>query len=323
MNYPAYNHSAVVTSTAKSTSTKWIICVVVSMTSLLCIVVVGIGLGVGLGLGLRNKSNDFSSSVSYRLTIPTVNCTYVDSSVCGCAATKPTFVSTRIINGYTAAAHSWPWTVVLYYNNAQRCGGFLVTFQHVITAAHCVTGLTADSLQVYAGVHSLSSSTDRQIHTVSQIKIHPDYSTSTYLNDIAILKLSSNLLTSTAIGLCCLPSSSTSLPIVNEYAVIVGWGRTSVTNSFSTSDTLQQAIVQIQDSSSSCDTSSSSDRQFCAGYGTSDACQGDSGGPLMTSVNNAWTCTGIVSYGQGCGYGGYYTRVSYYRLFIDNTISTL
>jgi secreted trypsin-like serine protease len=222
------------------------------------------------------------------------------------------------VNGYTSVAHSWPWTVILYDNGAQRCDGFLVTYEHVITAAHCVLGLTTATLQIYIGVQSRSAILDRQVQQVSNIQIHPNYSTKTYLNDIAILKLAAKVTTTTTVGICCLPSDP-SLPMENEAAVIVGWGRTRADDSSSVSDTLQQAVVQIQ----TCDPNFYFDRQFCAGYSTSDACQGDSGGPLMTNVNNLWTCTGIVSYGGKCGYGGYYTRVAYYRSFIDNAILTM
>jgi secreted trypsin-like serine protease len=319
MEHPVHNSPVVVQPTTKSSSSKWIICFVVSIVILISVVIIGIGLGVGLGIGLRNKSKDSSSSINNVLSAPIVNCTYINSSTCGCAVTKPTFLSSRIINGYTTVSHSWPWIVVLYYKNAQFCDGFLVTYQHVITAAHCVFGLTRTSLQIYAGIHSLSSSNDRQIRDVSQIKIHPNFSITTLLNDIAILKLSTSLITTKTVGLCCL-SSNTSLPIENEPAVIVGWGRTREKDKSSLSDTLQQTVVEIQDSSIC---NANSDRQFCAGYGSNDACQGDSGSPLMTNVNNLWTCTGIVSYGVGCGNGGYYTRVSYYQSFIDNAILTM
>jgi secreted trypsin-like serine protease len=318
MNYSVNNYPPVLASPPlKANRTKFIICAVICVVILLAIVVIGLGLGLGfgLGLGLRNKSSD--SSV---LSAPTVSCTYVSSSTCGCAATKPSFISSKIINGYSAVSNSWPWIVILYYNNSQRCDGFLVTYQHVVTAAHCVYGLSTSLLQVYAGVYSLTSSPNKQIRNVSQIEIHFDYSSTTFVNDIAIVKLSSILSTNTNVGICCLPSDI-SLPTVNQHAVIIGWGTTSAT-SINIPDTLQQAVVEIK-SAASCDITSNSNSQFCAGYGTTDTCQGDSGGPLMTDVNNAWTCTGIVSYGRGCIGAGYYTRVSYYRSFIDNAISNL
>ncbi len=303
----------------KSSSKKWIIYTAVCIILVVAIVFVGVGLGVGLGIGLRKKStSSTSTSENTILSAPIVNCTYINSSTCGCAASKPTFLSSRIVNGYTAIAHSWPWAVALYYNNALLCEGFLITYEHVITAAHCVSSLTMTSLQIYAGMYSRSSSTDKQIRNISSIMIHSNYSSTDFLNDIAILKLAAPLITTAAVGICCLPSDL-SLPIQGESAVIVGWGRTREITMSSLSDTLQQAVVQIQQ----CNLGSNSDRQFCAAFGRSDTCQGDSGGPLMTSVNNSWTCTGIVSYGIGCGNGGYYTRVSYYRSFIDNTIRTM
>jgi secreted trypsin-like serine protease len=315
---PVTNPPVIVQPIEKSSSTKWIICAAVCIVLVATVVFVGVGLGVGLGIGLRKKSTSASSSENIILSAPIVNCTYINSSTCGCAATQPTFLSSRIVSGYTAVAHSWPWAVALYYNNALLCEGFLVTYEHVITAAHCASSLTMTSLQIYAGIDSRSSSIDKQIRNISNIEIHPNYSSTDFLNDIAILKLASPLNTTTTVGICCLPSDL-SLPIQGEHAVIVGWGRTRESETSSLSDTLQQALVQIQQ----CNTNSNSDRQFCAAYGRSDSCQGDSGGPLMTNVNNLWTCTGIVSYGIGCGNGGYYTRVSYYRLFIDNVIRTM
>ena len=318
MVYPV-NHPPVVEQKleTKPKRSKIIIAIAIGLGFIVAIVIVGVGLGVGLGIGLRKKTNDNtpSSGENTNPSAPIVTCLYENnSSACGCAPTKPRFLSSRIVNGYSAVPHSWPWTIALYDDNIFMCQGFLITYEYVVTAAHCVSDRTGTTLQVYAGVHLRSSASGRQIRDVVQIISHPEY-TPDFLNDIAILKLNTPLIPTSTVGLCCL-SFDSRLPTKNEAAVIVGWGRLRDGDGSSLPDALQQTTVQIQ----ACKPPSNSTGQFCAGYNNNDACQGDSGGPLMTNVNNAWTCTGIVSYGYGCGNGGYYTRVSNYRSFIDNTI---
>lgn len=321
MNYGSYRYPVVYQAAQpKPSRKKWYLAACICIALCLVIAAIAIGLGVGLGVGLGSSSDSSSKSTSV-LSAPSVTCTYAGSNTCGCAAITPSFVSSRIINGYSAVANSWPWTVLLTVNNVQRCDGFLIGYQHVITAAHCVSGITVSTLQVFAGLHSLSSSSStRQSRTVSAVKVHDSYDSSAYTNDIAVLKLSSSFTATNYVGLCCL-TSDTSLPSTGEHAVIVGWGTTS-SSSTTIPDTLQQAVVEVK-SASSCGTSSTSSIQFCAGYSNTDACQGDSGGPLMTAVNNSWTCTGIVSSGRGCGSGGYYTRVSAYRSFINTYVASL
>ena len=43
----------------------------------------------------------------------------------------------RIVGGYKAAPHSWPWQVMLMYPDP-RCGGTLLNEFWVITANHCL-----------------------------------------------------------------------------------------------------------------------------------------------------------------------------------------
>ena len=56
------------------------------------------------------------------------------------------------------------------------CGGTLVSSLHIVTAAHCTAGRTADSLAVAVGYTNLSSTAqDRFIIPVKEIRDHPNY----------------------------------------------------------------------------------------------------------------------------------------------------
>ncbi|CAF5083294.1 unnamed protein product, partial [Rotaria sp. Silwood1] len=324
MNYPVPSYGVAAPSAKFNKKTIIIIIVIAVVVGLLILGAIAIALGVGLGVGLSRRNNASSSNSNIStysiLSAPTVTCTYGGSATCGCAATKPSFLTPRITQGYTGTAYSWPWIVALYINNAKAfCGGFLVSYQHVVTAAHCVSGVTPSTITVYAGIQTLSSRSSSQSRVVYNLTTHPSYSASDHTNDIAILTLQSAFDQTSIVGKCCLTFDS-SLPSIGEHAVLAGWGVTS-SSSTTVSDQLLQGVIQVQSRSSSCPISSSS-LQICAGYDGTDACYGDSGSPLMTSVNNSWTCTGIVSSGRSCGQSSLYTRVSAYRSFIQGIIGS-
>jgi len=321
MNYPVPPYGVVVPA-AKSGTNKTVVIVVIIVVVILIIGAIAIGLGVGLGVGLSKRNSDSSSGSSSTYSIlsaPTVTCTYGGSSTCGCSATQPSFLSPRIYQGYAAVANSWPWIVAIFINNDQTfCGGFLVSYQHVVTAAHCVDGATASTISVYAGIQELSSLSSGQSRVVSSLTVHPSYSASALTNDIAVLTLASAFDQTSTVGQCCLTSDA-SLPTVGEHGVIAGWGEAS-TSSSTVSNNLLQGVIEVQ-TFSLCSTGSTSSIQFCAGYDGTNACNGDSGSPFMTSVNNSWTCTGLVSNSVKCGGNTIYTRVSAYRSFINGIIN--
>ncbi|CAF1542168.1 unnamed protein product [Adineta ricciae] len=258
------------------------------------------------------------------LSAPVVNCTYGGPSTCGCSPIQPTFLAAKVINGYTVTPNSWPWVVLVEitaFGYTEICGGFLITYKHVITAGHCVPAdsVTEDMITVYAGIQKRSEKNSGQIRSVAVIKRQPQFNITVYTNDIAILVLNSTIAETSTVGLCCLPVD-TSLPTLDQHVVIVGWGRTTVNGS--QPDELQQAVVQVLPPISSCVVSSAV--QFCAGYMTTDTCRGDSGGPVMISYNNSWTCAGSVSSSLGsyCNGLGTYTRIASQQSFIQSVISS-
>ncbi|KAK6635564.1 hypothetical protein RUM44_000816 [Polyplax serrata] len=164
--------------------------------------------------------------------------------------------------------------------------------------------------------------------------IHPGYNPTTFVNDIAILRMEKPVTFTKLIRPVCLPIEPDlrTKDYVNRKPFIAGWGTLSFNGP--SSDVLQQLQVPVV-SEGECrrafepfKTAVIDSRVVCAGYlrGGKDACKGDSGGPLMDyefrNKLGVFYQIGVVSYGYKCaepGFPGVYTRVSKFAdWIIDN-----
>ncbi|QPF82268.1 serine protease [Bradyrhizobium genosp. L] len=227
----------------------------------------------------------------------------------------------RIAGGVPANIGDFPWQVILIaggtpdYIRSPFCGGSLVGYQWVVTAAHCMAGIADPKL-----VDIVSGSTFPRYQGegdrvgVTQITVHPAFNADTYENDIAVLKLTRAVKLGESIKL---PLPTLDIP-PNSNATVSGWG--AVVAYGAMTDRLLKADVPVVDNDTCNRDAYNGDVKIgmlCAGYreGGVDACQGDSGGPLMAKVSGVPTLIGVVSWGRGCALRlkyGVYTRVTSY-----------
>ena len=136
---------------------------------------------------------------------------------CGCSANAA--VLNKIVGGEPAASQTWGWMASLRFSNtdAHFCGGSIISAWYILTAAHCTIDMASPTaLRVFVGSTDLVSTV--QVRNVAKIVNHPSYSDTTYVNDIAILKLSSALdLDQVGTDLICLPHVSASVLANGEY----------------------------------------------------------------------------------------------------------
>ncbi|XP_045137970.1 trypsin-like isoform X2 [Portunus trituberculatus] len=235
----------------------------------------------------------------------------------------------RIVGGQEVnPKNKYPWQVGLKMSNGRNywCGGSIINDRYVMTAAHCIYGMssTNSGLMVGVGDHNMYQTSDdvsgaTRLVAVERIIQHPDYNTRTLDNDIALLKLSETLdLTQyKEVGAVCLPADD-SKTYAGELATASGWGTTS--SGGSQPSTLYEVVVPILEPS--CWGMSVTANMLCAGLeeGGKDTCQGDSGGPLYVEENSVRVQVGITSWGYGCADAnspGVYARVSKYVSWIQ------
>ncbi|KAM5235491.1 chymase [Ctenodactylus gundi] len=192
----------------------------------------------------------------------------------------------EIINGTKSKPHSRPYMAHLDItdgNTVRNCGGFLISEQFVLTAAHC----GGRKIIVILGAHDITQeeSTWQQIEVEKQF-VHPNYHDDTNLNDIMLLKLKNKAKLTHAVNTIPLPTSSTRIqPGITCLAA--GWGRTGVKKP--TSHILREVKLRI----------------------------GDSGGPLVC----AGVAQGIVSGGKLEAHPpAIFTRIAPYVYWINKII---
>jgi secreted trypsin-like serine protease len=128
-------------------------------------------------------------------------------------------VLNRIVGGENAAAATWGWAASLRYASSGRhfCGGSIISPNHILTTAHCVVQSTSSSSWLYVVTGSISLSERGEQYNVQRIIVHPGYSTQTYLNDIAILKLERPIdLSAFSNDRICLPTIDPAILAVQE-----------------------------------------------------------------------------------------------------------
>jgi hypothetical protein len=189
----------------------------------------------------------------------------------------------------------------------------MISRDWVVTAAHCVYGTASSAMTIIAGATNPYSSGDT--YHVSDVIVHSSYNSTSYENDIALLKVTSpmNCTYCTPIRLMNALNALEGATDPGVMATITGWGLTSLSPKVFPQN-LQVAIVPIVSNAVASQVwSSIPSTDIMAGYldGNKDACSGDSGGPMSVFVNGEYRQAGIVSWGsKNCDTYGAYTKVS-------------
>lgn len=223
-----------------------------------------------------------------------------------------------ITYGQPTSEGEYPWHAALYHARGidltYICGATLISRIHLITVAHCVTkkrsqiALSPSSLMVYLGKFFLKvwSNPGIQDKQIDKIIVHPKYSSSTFANDIALLKLTEEAEITMYVRPVCLWEENISLEsVIGRKGIVVGWG---FDETGKVSEQLAKAYMPVV-SQETCIYSFAeffsrftTDHTYCAGFnnGTS-VCNGDSGGGMVfpkrssNSANPIWQIRGMVS----------------------------
>ncbi|KAH8347758.1 hypothetical protein KR084_000778 [Drosophila pseudotakahashii] len=92
----------------------------------------------------------------------------------------------RIINGNTVNIKDVPWYASVLVRSSLKCSGVIVTSNYILTAAKCVNGYSAGSIQVRLATSSCESGGSTL--AICGVKIHSQYSKRRFDNNLALLK---------------------------------------------------------------------------------------------------------------------------------------
>lgn len=252
------------------------------------------------------------------------------------------------VGGVDAERDLWPWAALLGDRSAGGgggdsgvrwiCGAVLVSQRHLLTAAHCVSGLPPARLLVRLAEYDVTSVSDGATidQVPAEIITHPQYVPKQ--NDIALLRLQEAVPLGPHIQPICLPPPNRDVnALTGSQVLLAGWGYTEFGGT--TADVLQQVQLVVVPPAD-CEAryrrlaffvtdfpGGFQDTKLCAAGedgAIRDACSGDSGGPLVQQQpDGSYQLVGVVAAGIGCGnpdFPGLYTRVSAYTDWVLQNI---
>ncbi|XP_066598347.1 serine protease snake-like [Prorops nasuta] len=211
------------------------------------------------------------------------------------------------------------------------CAGSVISEFWIVTTAHCTHGQIGGPSLVKLGNNNLYSSNEG-IYEIETIIRHPRYKPPSMYADIALIKVSKEIIFTDNIRPACLHTKFSDLP---EYAWAAGWGAKEYNGE--PSSFLQKSVLTLVDNIRCTKMYNESymapfgitPGMICAGDPDDDwrkdTCNGDSGAPLQViySGNCLYTIIGITSFGQACAtpnLPGVYIRAAYYSDWIESIV---
>ncbi|XP_070504114.1 brachyurin-like [Chironomus tepperi] len=241
-------------------------------------------------------------------------------------------IEARIAGGESTNAEKFPYQVLMYMidKNGSNfiCGGSLITYEWVLTAAHCLHGFV--SIAVFLGVSDRVNGPavwSGNVTSRNQLFVHPQYIPTSHANDIALVRLEgidAGILDHKNVETIAIPTAAeANINLIGMRGTVNGFGSTADTNKASNElRFVTMPIISNQQCQMTFGNFIKETNVCMSGNGGRSVCSGDSGGPLVAEISPGEIVqVGIVSFGHkhGCtlGHPGVFTRVTSYLKWIE------
>ncbi|WP_255375283.1 trypsin-like serine protease [Saccharomonospora sp. CUA-673] len=226
-------------------------------------------------------------------------------------------VQPNIVGG-EPAAEPYPFMTSLSDAEGHFCGASLIRSDWLVTAAHCVDGVPADTLTARVG--SADRAEGGEVAQPAEVVVHPSYTSPGSTGDVALVRLAQPVQAEPVdIAAAAEPGTETRL---------LGWGRTCAPEGCGDESprTLQQLDTRVV-ADERCAAGFDGRSEVCTGNPEgAGACYGDSGGPQIVRDGDRWRLVGMSSRSGNndpvCGSApSIYTSAPAHQTWIDETIA--